>query len=159
MKLHLACGSQYQPGWVNCDIRSDVDVDVAADLFEILPFPDGSAEEILASDFLEHVPPSRMDLVLSEWRRVCAPGATLVVRVPNLKLIAEAIATSSDDQWHALLIRNIYGGHRYGPDGAWDTHHCGWTPSLLAGLLGQYGFVVVENDGALNMTVRARYRP
>ena len=156
MRLHLACGETYLPGWVNCDIRDDVQLDVRCDLLAPLPFPNASADHVRADDFLEHIPPCRLDGVLADWWRVCSPGATVEVRVPNVAAIARSLVDSpGNHRWHELLIRNLYGGHRWGPDGAWDAHHSGWTPALLGDLLGSYGFKVLRNDESLNMRVEA----
>ena len=53
------------------------------------------------------------------------------------------------------LITNLYGGHLFGPDGAWDVHHFGYTPTTLALELEKAGFTVLSNDESFNMTVRA----
>jgi hypothetical protein len=53
------------------------------------------------------------------------------------------------------LIRNVYGAHRWGPDGAWDTHHWGFTPSSLSVALANVGFTELSNSLELNMVVEA----
>jgi SAM-dependent methyltransferase len=53
---------------------------VVADMRD-LPFADGSFESVLASHSIEHVPDA--DRVLSEVRRVLAPGGTAVFVTPN----------------------------------------------------------------------------
>lgn len=156
MRLHIACGDTYLHDWVNIDLRDDCLTDLQADCLQPLPFPDGSVDEILASDFLEHVPPNRTDDVLADWRRVLRADGELTVRVPNMLAISEQIVHYSGDPGRcALLIRNIYGGHRWGPDGSLDAHHQGWTPELLHRLLDRHGFQVFSTDHELNFTVHA----
>jgi predicted SAM-dependent methyltransferase len=152
MKLNLGCGADRRNGYVNVDLRSEV-ADYIADVSD-LPFPDASVDEILASDILEHFPSSRISAIVEGWRRVLVDGGTLTVRVPNMKELGRLVA--EDGPLTHLYIRNIYGGHRYGPDGIWDTHHTGWTPRMLHDLLTNAGFHVVANDEALNMTVEAK---
>lgn len=48
--------------------------------------------------------------------------------------------------------RNRNGGHRWGPDGTWETHHTGWTPKMLHAELERTGFLVMNDDGDLNNT-------
>lgn len=127
---------------------------VVADV-RVLPFADCSFEQLIAADVLEHVLPWEIEPTLAEWRRVMRPRAEMYVRVPNMHRLGRLLQTSSGVEL-AQTIRNIYGGHRFGPNGEWDTHHVGFTPDLLATALTLAGFVVEHNDAALNMTARAR---
>jgi SAM-dependent methyltransferase len=151
VKLNLGCGDDYQEGYVNVDLRDDVG-DVHCDVRH-LPFEDGAADEVLAFDILEHLPPSDSLPCLREWRRVLREGGELKLKVPNMLALAAMII---EDDRPAMAIRNIYGGHRWGPDGAWDAHHTGWTPKMLHLLLESEGFEVESNDLELNMTVVAK---
>lgn len=157
MKLNLGSGADRRDGYISVDLRPEV-ADVVADVRK-LPWDDGEVDEILALDCLEHLPPNQTLIALAEWRRVLAPGGTLTVRVPNLDQLCRLIVDRSDagkPEAVELLIRNIYGGHKYGPDGELDHHCTGWTPALFIALLAQARFEVTSNDLALNMTVEAR---
>lgn len=151
LRLNLGAGEDRRDGYLSVDLRSDI-ADLLADVTR-LPFADESVAEILASDLLEHFPATRTVQILAEWHRVLVPGGKLTLRVPNLlalaKLLVEHPHTRPD------VIRNIYGGHRWGPDGAWDTHHTGWTPDMLHAELKGTGFLVMNDDGDLNNTVTA----
>lgn len=151
MKLNLGCGDDRQDGYVNCDLRAGV-ADAVCDVRN-LPFDDNVAEEVRAFDVIEHLPPHHTMRALREWHRVLVPGGTLVIKVPNMKMLCEWIV---DDFRTELAIRNIYGGHRWGPDGAWDCHHAGWTPSTFRDLLTLAEFDIISNDEKLNMTVVAK---
>lgn len=159
MRLNLGCGDLRREGddWINVDFRADV-ADVACDCANLAFVADSAADEVLALDLLEHFPAARTEAVLAEWCRVLRPGGTLTVKVPNLLRLSRAIVSYDGlgKQGAAgALIRNIYGGHRWGPDGAWDAHHTGWTPTLLAEALDKAGFDVAGCDDELNMTVTA----
>lgn len=150
-RLNLGSGDDYRAGYLNIDLRADV-ADLVLDASQRLPFDDGSIDEILALDFLEHHPAFRTQDILAEWRRVLRFGGLLTVKVPNLQALCEALLTHTNPD---MIVRNIYGGHRWGPDGAWDAHHTGWTPTTICRDLAIAGFKILGNDLALNMTVKA----
>ena len=84
MKLNLGCGTRPIEGWVNADKYPPADI--LHDL-ESLPWPwgDNSAEEIVLSHVLEHLGPTP-DLflkIMQELYRVCKPGATVMIVVPD----------------------------------------------------------------------------
>lgn len=149
MKLNLAAGDDRRDGFVSVDWREDV-ADVVCDVAKLEHWADGSVDELLALDILEHFPVFSTFDVLTEWRRVLVEGGRLTVRVPNMERLARALLDGSSPD---LVVRNIYGGHRFGPDGMWDAHHTGWTPETLRRDLEAAGFDVWSNDEALNMTV------
>lgn len=155
IRLNLGGGDLRHEGFLTVDLRDDV-ADVVADV-RSLPYEDGEVDEILAEDLLEHFPEDQTMQVLGEWHRVLAPSGRLTVKVPNLWQLARAVmgCEDADSPKLALYVRNIYGGHKYGPEGAWDTHHWGWTPKSLAATLDAAGFDVESNDLDLNMRVVA----
>jgi ubiquinone/menaquinone biosynthesis C-methylase UbiE len=141
------------------DLREDCNADLIADVRE-LPYEDGTVEHILAFDLLEHFSKFETQILLREWHRVLQPGGLLTLRMPNMHVLAVQLS-----YWHARpgrqlddIINNIYGGHRWGPDGAWDTHHTGFSPSSIRCVLDEAGFDTLSNDEATNMTVKARKR-
>lgn len=151
LTLNVGCGDLHIEGAVNIDLRADV-ADILADV-RALPYADAVADRVIALDLLEHFPADHTAALLAEWARVLRTGGELVVKVPNLSRIAAFLINGQSNPRH--LIRNIYGGHRWGNDGAWDTHHTGWTPDLLAEELDSAGFDVESNNRELNMTVVA----
>lgn len=158
LRLNLGAGDNRQEGYVSVDLREDV-ADVVCDVRKLEGYADGEVDEILAEDLLEHFPADQTADLLEEWARVLKPGGLLTVKVPNLYLLARNIVAYTDLgrlDAVACLVRNVYGGHRYGPDGAWDAHHTGWVPAQLHDVLTLAGFEVLSDDGALNNRVIAR---
>lgn len=90
MRLNLGCGKDVREGYLNVDLFPPCDVVV--DL-SVLPWPwnDGSADEIMMLDFLEHFPWSKTDNILEECWRVLKPGGHLVVQVPDFQECAKAL--------------------------------------------------------------------
>jgi hypothetical protein len=152
-RLNLGCGDEHLDGWIHVDYRPDV-ADAVADA-TALPFGAGTADEIRALDLIEHFPHSRTQAILAEWHRVLVPSGTLTLKLPNMLELARWIVA---DRRTELVIRNIYGGFRWGPGGTWDMHNAGWTPDLFTQELVLAGFEVLSNDLELNMTVTARKR-
>lgn len=158
VKLNLGAGDDRRDGYVNVDLRADV-ADVVCDVRKLEHWGDATVDEILAEDLLEHFPAGETNVILEEWARALKPGGTLTVKVPNLYQLSRAIVAYTDvGQFGAVatLVRNLMGGHRWGPDGAWDTHHWNFVPETLAVALEAAGFEVLSNDGELNMRVVAR---
>lgn len=153
MRLNLGAGEDRREGYLSVDLRPDV-ADVVADVRR-LPFDTETVEEILAFDILEHLPPTYTEATLAEWRRVLVPGGLLTLKVPNMYQLCRWVVEGISVQ---AALTNIYGGHKFGPDGELDHHCVGWTPEMLHRLLHGAGFDVVSDDGGLNMTLEARRR-
>lgn len=160
MKLNLACGDDYREGYINIDVRVDAKFDILASV-DKLPYGEGSIDEIVAQDILEHFPRSKTLDLLAEWRRVLKVGGKLNLRVPNMAALAALLLggvgplgnhhiTHSARATTDLVIENIYGGHRWGPDGVYDAHHWGWTLASMRVDLEKAGFAVVSQDAMPN---------
>lgn len=154
MRLNLGAGAERIDGYLSVDLRTDV-ADVVADV-RALPFRDGSIEAAAALDLLEHFWRDDTAAVLAEWRRVLAPGAVLTLRVPNAEALCRQVVRGIDVEGS---IRNLMGGHQFGPNGAWDTHHWNFTPGMLATALAEAGLAVLSIDKRPNMTVVSERDP
>lgn len=81
-KLNLGCGTDIKKGWINLDSGHLDGVDVVHDLNVLpLPFEDGSFDEILCQDIIEHI--SDYIPLLKELHRILAPGGVLHIQVPH----------------------------------------------------------------------------
>jgi SAM-dependent methyltransferase len=158
VRLNLGSGDDHRDGYISVDLREEV-ADVVCDIRKLEHWADGEVDEILANDVLEHFGADQTRAILAEWHRVLRPGGTLRVRVPNLYMICQLVVSRTDSEWWGsvrLLTENLYGGHKYGPEGSLDAHHTGWVPALLHQALIEAGFEIEWDDGALNFTVGAR---
>lgn len=78
LRLNVGCGRDLRPGFVNVD-ESPLHTGIRASA-DALPFPNGSASEVLALHVLEHVP--NLDATMREIARVLIPGGVLTATVP-----------------------------------------------------------------------------
>jgi hypothetical protein len=81
-KLNLGCGEFPKEGFINVDYFSNSVPDVSHDLNKIpYPFDDNYFELVEADHVLEHL--INPFGVMGELHRICAPGATIHIRVPH----------------------------------------------------------------------------
>lgn len=144
MKLNLGAGLDIKTGdeWVNIDLRPFPGVDLVADVRR-LPFSEASADEILASDVLEHLPTNDVYRTLKEWRRVLKPGGEITIRIPHLtKIFRKALRGSLSAN---VVIRLIYGNQKYGgEEHPGNFHRSGLTEDQICRIMRRVGFKVVS---------------
>ena len=83
LKLNLGCGYRKIEGYVNIDNRPDVSPDIIVDVAEGLPYDDSSVDEVMAADFLEHIPIGKTVGVIEEIYRVLKPNGKFVHMTPS----------------------------------------------------------------------------
>ncbi len=81
-RLHIGCGQQSIPGWINIDNQGLPGVDQVLDVRKGLPFADVAS--IYAEHFLEHLGLDDGLAFLAECRRVLRPDGILRLSTPNL---------------------------------------------------------------------------
>lgn len=106
-KLHLGCGPNYKPGWLNVDLLHRADLKL--DLRENLPFPDNGFSIIYTEHFFEHIDyPGPAGKFLCECHRVLMPGGVIRIGVPDTewplqeycKLRDDGYFVSAKKLWH-----------------------------------------------------------
>jgi predicted SAM-dependent methyltransferase len=119
VRLHIGCGQQAIPGWINIDNQPLPGVDRVLDVRQGLPFRGAAA--IYAEHFLEHLTLDDGLTFLRECRRALAPSGVLRLSTPNLDWVyathyrmgpaAKAEESVRDCLW---LNRAFHGwGHRF----------------------------------------------
>jgi predicted SAM-dependent methyltransferase len=82
VRLHIGCGQEAIPGWINIDNRALPGVDRVLDVRRRLPFRDVAT--IYAEHFLEHLGLEEGLAFLKACRRALAPSGVLRLSTPNL---------------------------------------------------------------------------
>lgn len=137
MKLHVGSGDKIWPGFVNCDLHAEADVNTDC---RKLPFEDDSIEEIHSIHFVEHIPRLSVDNMLMDWHRVLKRGGKLVLEVPCLDKIAKNILEGVKDLRMTTL--GIFGDPR--DQRAGMLHAWAYTEHELVECVRQCGFGSVE---------------
>lgn len=87
LKLHVGCGKRFIPGFVHVDQVAFPHVDHVQDIRRLANFADNSAKLIYACQVIEYFDRDEVIGVLTDWRRVLAPGGNLRLSVPNFAMI------------------------------------------------------------------------
>jgi SAM-dependent methyltransferase len=124
LKAWLPEGVKYQGMDISPEFeRPDV---LIRDVSQGIPFPDGNFQFVFMLEVLEHVP--NPFGVLSEIRRILAPGGVLILSVPNPYHIKELI-------WNLFRIADRQG------------HIYSWTRQTMTALGAMNGFRLEETGG------------
>ncbi len=135
--LHVGCGLEALPGWVNVDIEPFSSVDVVADVTRGLRFTNCRA--VFAEHFLEHLSIEDGIGFLVEVHRVLGDDGWLRLSTPNLEwVLATHYAANAPPREKAVAAlgvnRAFYGwGHRFL-----------WNQSLLEEVLKSCGFTEIR---------------
>lgn len=150
-KLNLGCGSDIKPGFINIDIRLLPGVDIVSDIESIDYFTDESIDEINAYDILEHFSFTKTKSILTNWISKLKPGATIIVRVPDVIKILNKFNEGKLPHFEAMRL--IFGGQTY-PE---NFHFAGFSQEVLEGLLVGCGcseiIQVVREEDSHNVTI------
>src|SRR3990167_1472194 len=137
MRLHVGSGDKTWPGFVNCDLHAEADVNTDC---KRLPFEANSVDEIHAIHFVEHVPRLELENMLIDWHRVVKPGGKVVIEVPSLDKMAKLIVDGEKNI--RLTLLGIFGDPRDPKPGM--MHQWAYTKGELTNSLMQCGFDKVE---------------
>lgn len=157
VRLHIGCGGNPLPGWINIDrvarlpgVVTDVDV-------TDLPYADGAVDAVLAEHVLEHFSFAEEALAWREMARVLRPGGTLTLEVPDFEWVCATFLSANDDWREFYMVGAVdhYAGcgraldQRWGilqtmffgnQNGAGQFHRSAYTEGKLRAIAGSLGF-------------------
>jgi len=93
IKLHIGCGGNLLPGWINADITTRAPYWI--DARRPLPFPDDTVAYIFAEHLIEHLTKSEAAAFLAECFRVLKHRGVLRLSTPDLFAYAGAYVEDS----------------------------------------------------------------
>jgi predicted SAM-dependent methyltransferase len=99
IKLNLGASPIWsKDGWHTLDhkLLESTATAIAGDATNIR-LPDGSCDIVFCSHVFEHIPHTRLPIVLSEINRVLRPGGVLRLLTPDLEIIAKAYVEKNDE--------------------------------------------------------------
>jgi predicted SAM-dependent methyltransferase len=133
LRLHLGCGKQKWPDWLNVDIDEQVRPDYVHDIVRE-PWPWSDVEEIAAYHLIEHL--SRKDgaLLIQRCFAALKPGGRLAVECPDFGQGVLRWQSSSNGR----TLQHLFGNQTT----PWQYHLWGYTGDSLAELLKSAGFTV-----------------
>jgi predicted SAM-dependent methyltransferase len=162
LALHLGCGPQILPGFLNIDKYFEHSKVINWDMYK-LPLEDGTVSTIYSSHSLEHLPFHRAKLALAEWARVLKPGGKLFLAVPDLEVICQKMIDPDIPlaTRHSWFIYTLFGyqidpnkhsqPHTFNLSEVEDLpldegqfHRCGFTTETLRMFLSQLNFEITE---------------
>lgn len=139
LRLNLGCGPLVYLGELGVDREATPAVDVRADL-RALPFRSGCAEFVRLDHVLEHLEGRYALGVLTEARRVLAPGGRLRVGIPDLRACCQAYLDSRTLADKIYWVRILYGAQTH----AGEYHKGGYDADSLRDLLEAAGIREIE---------------
>lgn len=102
-KLHLGCGHNVLPGWLNTDYLPDDPAISHLDLTGRFPIPDDTADLIFSEHVIEHLPLAGGMNMLRETFRVLKPGGRVRISTPPLQALLAIYAEPGVPEHRAYL--------------------------------------------------------
>lgn len=154
-KLHLACGPNVLPGWLNTDLSPANKKVTELDAIQPLPFTRNSLSAVFTEHFIEHISLSQFRKLLKEISRTLKPGGLLRLATPDLDFVLQLRNTRNQKalaylRWYQKsfhpgeqenIKEKVINGffHNFG-------HQCLYDFEFLKTELKQAGFVNIQKQ-------------
>jgi predicted SAM-dependent methyltransferase len=140
-RLHIG-GQKPLDGWKILDIMPGPFVDYVGDCADLSQFEANSIDELYLSHVLEHLGHNgEFEHALKGFFRVLKPGGSLLVGVPNMKVLCELfLAPETPLEVKFGVVNILFGGQK----NVFDFHKAGFDEDLLHHFLQAAGFNEVE---------------
>jgi len=163
LKLHLGCGPELKPGWINVDLYGNAPADSAEGIFVkydlrsgVLPLADGCCDFIYSSHFFEHLEYPQGLALMRDCYRVLRKGGTFRAALPNFRGMFREYLAGNDQYFDLYSILDVlpylepgtetlvdhvnYGVYQSG------EHKCIYDEEKLCLLLRHVGFSSVDTS-------------
>jgi len=149
LKVHLGCGPNVMPGWVNVDYNPDFNPEVVADLHEPFPFDSDTVDFIHSEGCLCQFDLESGYRFLNECFRILKPGGVMRLLSPDLRQLVRRYINGVDNNDNGLVdLWNREVGIPLKTDtlaevlnvGIRDLHNFVYDEDMLARVLQDCGF-------------------
>lgn len=145
LRLHLGCGEQLFPGYINIDYPQSehnvmaVKPEVYADITKI-DMPANSVDEIRLHHVFEHFNRVTALAMLIRWHRWLKPGGKLHIETPDLAGSVKTLASAAPYKNKMSVVRHLAGDQA----ASWAYHLDHWFPERYQRTLEKLGFASVQ---------------
>jgi hypothetical protein len=148
--FNIGSGRDKINGYIGID-RYDTTADINEDIFEVV-LPDGSADEIMASHFIEHVPHHRGPELLKKWFDALKPSGKLIMELPDIEALCKAFVNAETDEekyWLTVCIYGVAHGQEIPSEevikeGTQSPHRWGYYPKIMTDILTEIGYKDIQ---------------
>lgn len=145
LRLHLGCGEQHFPGYVNIDYPPSGHnvMNVRADFFADttkLDFPAASVDEVRLHHVFEHFSRVTAMAMLIRWHNWLKLGGSLRIETPDILGCSKTLTSDAPLRVKMGIIRHIAGDQA----ASWAYHLDHWFPERYEQTLQTLGFEVLE---------------
>jgi len=160
IKLHLGCGNDLLPGYINIDkkLREGVNYDFNSDILD-LKFYNESVDEIRLHHVFEHFHRYQTVVLMFVWNNWLKKGGKLTIETPDFEWCCRKylnLITLRGILWNTLVglkyrknyfktnkwrvLRHVFGSK----EADWANHLEGWDKDTLSYLFELFGFKIIE---------------
>ncbi len=162
IKLHLGCGGNILPGYINIDNgqRKGVKYDIRADILD-LKFGDNSVDEIKMHHVFEHFHRYQAVALMFAFNNWLKSGGRLIIETPDFELCCQEYLNFmtplmfsrkvlhsikykknyfKPDKWQ--ILRHIFGSK----EASWANHMEGWDKFTLFYIYELLGFKIIKTE-------------
>ena len=145
VRLHLGCGQDYWPGYINVDSSPTALCDLRLDYTQIAElYPVDSVAEIALIHSLSYLRLWQARDLLASLHRILVPGGRLIIELPDLSKCAQAALERSEHDLNNYLdaVRGFYAFdlEQIGRKEMFAPYAFGWSGWHLKYELEQIGF-------------------
>ena len=137
IKLNLGCYDKKMHGFINVDIRPDVEPDLVDDVFSLKKVEDNSVDLIYACHILEHANYKDSEKALKRWFAVLKKGGCLRLAIPDMESHFAHYYYHKDLR---LLHSTFWGSQKH----EYDYHKNGWDYKKIKEDLEAVGFIMIR---------------